>query len=467
LLTTGWIDKLCYRQPLYRQNHPHTLPQFGNPLTSHRILFATDLPFWRRSTGAEQRIARLVEYLSQSGYCVRIFLLCETTELNQDNSIITEKDQQTIRAQNLDIEFKRSSHPPRQLSKKAAWHLKAIKHHFGSNQTQQHQTSPAQPASQNESLETATPTTLADYRWPWAIDAFADSIRSFAPDSVIIEYVKLSYLLEALTASQRKKTHCLLDTHDVLHLRNKQFQERGLVHWLDISQEEETQAVQLFDTILAIQNEEADVFRNLAPKQNVLVCGHAPLQLPPLKIQPTTSEILTVGYIASANASNLQSLTNFIDQSWKPISQRCKIRLVIAGMICDAISTSSPDLFKEHSNIARLGCVSELADFYHQIDVAINPVAFGTGLKIKNCEAIFFGKPLVTTTIGMDGFSAESSESLMVCNSPEDWVDCLVEIAQNPSRQTSLQQAAAKLSQTGFSDQEVYSELDNALRHKK
>lgn len=467
MLTTGWIDKLCYRQPLYRQNHPHTLPQFGNPLTSHRILFATDLPFWRRSTGAEQRIARLVEYLSQSGYCVRIFLLCETTELNQDNSIITEKDQQTIRAQNLDIEFKRSSHPPRQLSKKAAWHLKAIKHHFGSNQTQQHQTSPAQPASQNESLETATPTTLADYRWPWAIDAFADSIRSFAPDSVIIEYVKLSYLLEALTASQRKKTHCLLDTHDVLHLRNKQFQERGLVHWLDISQEEETQAVQLFDTILAIQNEEADVFRNLAPKQNVLVCGHAPLQLPPLKIQPTTSEILTVGYIASANASNLQSLTNFIDQSWKPISQRCKIRLVIAGMICDAISTSSPDLFKEHSNIARLGCVSELADFYHQIDVAINPVAFGTGLKIKNCEAIFFGKPLVTTTIGMDGFSAESSESLMVCNSPEDWVDCLVEIAQNPSRQTSLQQAAAKLSQTGFSDQEVYSELDNALRHKK
>jgi hypothetical protein len=67
----------------------------------------------------------------------------------------------------------------------------------------------------------------------------------------------------------------------------------------------------------------------------------------------------------------------------------------------------------------------------------------------------------------MDGFSAESGESLMVCNSPKDWVDCLVEIAQNPSRQTSLQEAAAKLSQTGFSDQEVYSELDNALRHKK
>lgn len=467
MLTTGWLDKLCYRQTLYHPNHPRTLSQFGNSLTSHRILLATDLPFWRRSTGAEQRIARLVEYLSQSGYCVRIFLLCETTELTQDNSIITEKDQQTIRAQKLDIEFKRSSHPPRRLIKKAAWHLKAIKHRLKSKRTRRNQTSPAQPVSQDESLLTAIPTTLADYRWPWAIDAFQDSIRSFAPDSVIIEYVKLSYLLEALTTSQRNKIHCLLDTHDVLHLRNKQFQERGLVHWLDISQEEETQAVQLFDTILAIQNEEAVVFRNLAPKQNVLVCGHAPSQPHPLKIQPTTSEILTVGYIASNNASNLQSLTSFINQSWKPISERCNIRLVIAGMICDAISTSSPDLFKKHINIACLGCVSELADFYHQIDIAINPVEFGTGLKIKNCEAIFFGKPLVTTTIGMDGFSAESGESLMVCNSPKDWVDCLVEIAQNPSRQTSLQEAAAKLSQTGFSDQEVYSELDNALRHKK
>ncbi len=424
-------------------------------MTPHRILIATDLPFWRRSTGAEQRIARLVEFLSQSGYTVRIFFLCATDKLNYAKLEITEKDQQAISSQKLDIEFKHSSHPPRQLTKKILWYLKAIKHRF-----EKHQSSPAQATNKNT-------TTLDDYRWPWAINAFQDSIRAFAPDSIIIEYVKLSYLLEALTARQRKNIHCLLDTHDILHLRNRQFQERGLVHWLNISSEEETEAIQRFDTVIAIQEEEAKLFRDLAPAQNVLVCGHSPTQLSPQKKPRATEKVLTVGYLASANESNLLSLNNFISQSWKTISERCNIRLVIAGLICEAISATSPNRLREHNNITSIGCVGELAEFYHQIDVVINPVEFGTGLKIKNCEAIFFGKPLVTTSMGIDGLAVESGGSLMVCNASEEWIDCLVQIAQNPSRRHSLQAAAAKLSQTGFSDQEVYSELDNALRNKK
>jgi hypothetical protein len=322
-------------------------------------------------------------------------------------------------------------------------------------------------SGKRSTIQLETSTTIADYRWPWAINAFQDSIRAFEPDSIIIEYVKLSYLLEALSVRQRNKIHCLLDTHDILHLRNQQFQQRGLVHWLDISREEETKLVQLFDTILAIQNEEASLFRDLAPDQNVLVCGHAPAPLPSPKIRRSTSSILTVGYLGSANASNLQSITNFISRSWKNISDRCNIRLVIAGMICELIAETTPGLLKENSNITTIGCIEELTDFYHQIDIVINPVEFGTGLKIKNCEAVFFGKPLITTTMGMDGLGGEPSESLKVCNSPEEWIACLIQLAQNQPKRLSLQKAAAKLSQTGFSDQEVYSELDIALRNKK
>lgn len=436
-------------------------------MTPHRILLATDLPFWRRSTGAEQRIARLVEFLHCSGYCVRIFFLCATPQVNHETSELTEKDRQTIEAENLDVEVNRSNHPPLQLSKKIAWYLKAIKHRLSNSGSKNWQPPVTLPFGKRSTIQLETSTTIADYRWPWAINAFQDSIRAFEPDSIIIEYVKLSYLLEALSVRQRNKIHCLLDTHDILHLRNEQFQQRGLVHWLDISREEETKLVQLFDTILAIQNEEASLFRDLAPDQNVLVCGHAPAPLPSPKIRRSTSSILTVGYLGSANASNLQSITNFISRSWKNISDRCNIRLVIAGMICELIAETTPGLLKENSNITTIGCIEELTDFYHQIDIVINPVEFGTGLKIKNCEAVFFGKPLITTTMGMDGLGGEPSESLKVCNSPEEWIACLIQLAQNQPKRLSLQKAAAKLSQTGFSDQEVYSELDIALRNKK
>ena len=436
-------------------------------MTPHRILIATDLPFWRRSTGAEQRIASLVEFLNCSGYRVRIFFLCATPQINHENSELTKKDRQTIEAQNLDVEVNRSNHPPLQLSKKIAWYLKAIKHRLSNAESKKRQPPLPMASGKRSTIQLETSTTIADYRWPWAINAFQDSIRAFEPDSVIIEYVKLSYLLEALSVRQRNKIHCLLDTHDILHLRNEQFQQRGLVHWLDISREEETKLAKLFDTILAIQNKEANLFRDLAPDQNVLVCGHAPAPLPFPKIQRSTSKILTVGYLASANASNLQSFTNFISRSWKTISDRCNIRLVIAGMICELIAETSPDLLEENSNITAIGCVEKLPEFYHQIDAVINPVEFGTGLKIKNCEAIFFGKPLITTAMGVDGLLSEPSESLIVCNSPEEWIDCLIQLAQNQPKRLSLQKAAAKLSQMGFSDQEVYSELDMALRLRK
>lgn len=464
MLTTGWLDKLESRQ-----DTPHFIvSNFGDPLTPHRILLATDLPFWRRSTGAEQRIARLVEFLSRSGYRVRVFFLSATTQIHHAHSELTDEDRRIIEAQKLDVEVNRSSQPPKQLSKKIAWYLKAIKHQFGKDHFGKRKSSPGPSSKDTLTNQTAaSTTTLADYRWPWAINAFQESIQSFAPDSVIIEYVKLSYLLEALTFTQRKKIHCLLDTHDILHLRNEQFQERGLVHWLDINRKEETEVLRLFDTILAIQIEEANLFRDLVPEKNVLVCGHTPEPLPAPKKQRSTSETFTIGYLASANASNLRSFTNFISQSWTAISDQCEIRLIVAGKICDAISEASPSLLKEYSNITTIGSVNELAEFYHQIDVVINPVEFGTGLKIKNCEAVFFGKPLVTTTMGLDGLPAKSGESLMVCNSPRDWNNCLIQLAQNPSERLRRQNAAAKLSQLGFSDQEVYSELDVALRSKK
>jgi hypothetical protein len=69
--------------------------------------------------------------------------------------------------------------------------------------------------------------------------------------------------------------------------------------------------------------------------------------------------------------------------------------------------------------------------------------------------------------MGLDGLPAKSGESLMICNSPRDWNNCLIQLAQNPSERLRRQNAAAKLSQTGFSDQEVYSELDVALCSKK
>ena len=56
-----------------------------------------------------------------------------------------------------------------------------------------------------------------------------------------------------------------------------------------------------------------------------------------------------------------------------------------------------------------IGLVDDLDDFYRQIDIAINPMVGGTGLKIKSLEALSYGKALLATEdamVGIDGTDA-------------------------------------------------------------
>ena len=52
-----------------------------------------------------------------------------------------------------------------------------------------------------------------------------------------------------------------------------------------------------------------------------------------------------------------------------------------------------------------IGHVEDLDDFYRQIDIAINPMVGGTGLKIKSLEALSYGKALLATKDAMVGIS--------------------------------------------------------------
>jgi len=51
------------------------------------------------------------------------------------------------------------------------------------------------------------------------------------------------------------------------------------------------------------------------------------------------------------------------------------------------------------------GYVDDVTDFYRHAKVFIAPILSGAGIKIKNLEALLFGVPIVSTTIGSEGLS--------------------------------------------------------------
>lgn len=437
-------------------------------MSKHKILFATDIPFWQTSTGAEQRIASLHRYLSRDEYQSQVFYLGQ----------VADSEAKLVEQQQVDLIQSTSDKPPEKLAGRIRWYADAT-----INQARNwlnRETISTLPDNAPESL------VLADFDWPWARTKFAETVEKYQPDTIIFEYIKTAYLMEALTPNQRKSIKCVVDTHDLLHRRAQQFFSNGFPHWLKIDRDEEAEVLNRFDVVMAIQNKEADLFREMAPLPKTITVGHAVEEqaTPEPPDQTATPGKITIGYIGSKNFSNWQAIRNFLQNAWPSVLEKHsdKCDLLIAGAVCNwfedesnmeslpasdhnadtstSVATTKPITMQ---NVRMIGRIDEIMQFYDKVDVLINPVEFGTGLKIKNSEALRYGKLLITTRNGFDGMPEATRLACKVVEDVDEMGMAINSLCSDLSTIRKMQSLALQLSQTEFSEAQAYSELATDL----
>lgn len=345
-----------------------------------KILLATIVPFWNRETGAHQRIFSLVKAIQDQGHQVRIFFIGRAEPA----------DYQSSDRLNLEVAFHSSDQPSLQgksLAEKLKWQIDAVIH-----------------AIKNRFGETTPNPTqrLGDFRWPWAEDAFTAEATRFVPDAIICQYITTAYLIKALPTTLRRRIHCFIDTHDLLSERQRQFRLHQRSHWIDVSSEEEAAALNLFDTIMAIQPLEAEKMKAMVPEKSVIVVAHQPAVVSVDAALPRSSGELTFGYLGSDNDSNVDAINEFLDVVWRQFNEAENLRLCVAGKVADRVAENF-----RFENVQLLGPVSDVSVFYDAVDAVINPVSYGTGLKIKSVEARAFAKPLLCSAAGWVGLAPD------------------------------------------------------------
>ena len=406
-----------------------------------KILMASLVPFWHRQTGAQQRIFALVEALQAGHHQVKTFFPMPGFTCDQD----------LIKKYALDVEQHTSDMPPDGVVPKTKWYVRAV-----ANQLKT--VAAGLPSISNKPSEL----TLEDYKWPWAQVAFEQTVKRYQPDIVICQYVTTAWLLDGMTDSQRHEIHCIIDTHDLLSNRNQQFEQRGHGHWLKISAEEESQVLAKFDTVIAIQRHEAELMQSMAPTTRTVVVGHhaRDSQIAQRKrADSSASQKFALGYIASVNASNVDAIERFLEEIWSPIAENEAVELVVAGAICEAIALRVDQLNAQTRGTVRLlGKVDEVIDFYEEIDVAINPVRFGTGLKIKTVEALSHGVPVLTTEPQAAHCDDTPSAAAVYCESLAALADEIERLQADGGQHLELLKSGA-IEAAERSGQAVYQEL--------
>ena len=112
------------------------------------------------------------------------------------------------------------------------------------------------------------------------------------------------------------------------------------------------------------------------------------------------------------------------------------MKIFVAGSVCHKLT------FKKTEFVEFVGYIDSVDDFYDSIDVAIVPIEFSSGIKIKAIEALSQSKPLIAHSHAMEGIP--STHPFHQCHSFRELAVAMCEIAYEPEKIWPLQKSSEK-----------------------
>jgi glycosyltransferase involved in cell wall biosynthesis len=221
--------------------------------------------------------------------------------------------------------------------------------------------------------------------------------------------------------------------------------------WYSTSRREEKKGIDRADVVMAIQNVEAAYYRKLTRKK-VITVGHMVDIFPSTLTSFPARKLLFVG---SDNPSNYHAMSDFVRDQLPILRQRFEgLELIMVGKICRVIG--------DGSGVIKLGEVEDLTEAYSHADLVLNPLTIGTGLKIKMIEALGYGKPVISTSIGAEGLEDGNGEAFFIADTPDQFVQQLERLFVEPGLYQRMAVAAVEFVKR-YNARQV-SELSNLFR---
>ena len=89
-----------------------------------------------------------------------------------------------------------------------------------------------------------------------------------------------------------------------------------------------------------------------------------------------------------------------------------------------------------------IGQVPSMEDELARASVAVVPIRFGSGTRIKILESFAHNVPVVSTTLGAEGLEVEDGVHLLLADDPEEFAAAVVRVLRDPVLRVRLTEAA-------------------------
>ncbi len=375
-------------------------------LVRPRILVLTDIAFWQESLGNH---ARIVEQLRAASAVVDIDVLAFRSMTEADATAV----RRILGARGRCFSFKDY---PGAAAREPAW------------------------------LEASA--RLAGYeRNAFSRQYFAaleEHLATHHYQGFLVHYIRLSYLRHA----KGLPALSMIDLHDVMALRMANFAHFGVDHFIRIEARAELDILDGFQLILAIQAREQAYLHRLFPGRVL----YAPHVLPEPKPARPGPGPLRVVFVGGDSPMNRDGVTWFLNQVW-PVVARHGAEFHLAGDICNTVEQPQP-------GVVLHGRLADLPGFLHSASVAVNPVFYGGGLKIKTVEYLCSGLPAVLTVEAAFGLPGGAGEAYLLATRREEFCAHLDRLLRDAALRQRVGEAAFAFGRRHFAPRALRPCLD-------
>lgn len=91
------------------------------------------------------------------------------------------------------------------------------------------------------------------------------------------------------------------------------------------------------------------------------------------------------------------------------------------------------------------GFVEDVRSYYQRSTVCVVPLRAGGGTRLKILEAMAFGRPVVSTTVGAEGLTVSDGEHLLIADQPEAFAQAVVRLLTEPALRERIAADARQL----------------------
>jgi len=217
----------------------------------------------------------------------------------------------------------------------------------------------------------------------------------------------------------------------------------------EVVKREELAAYRQADAVLTVSKEDTDVVAAEIRDLRAYIIPNIHTMPPPRDCARDRHMLVFVG--SFIHHPNTDGILYFV-QEVMPIIRHAYlgVRLQIVGN-----APTEEVLALTGEDVEVLGYVPETAPYLDSAYISIAPLRFGAGVKGKIGEAMAHRLPVVTTSIGIDGFGLTPGENVLVADTPELFARHVLDLLRDERLHERLAEAGFRFVQAHFSEAAV------------